>query len=519
MAARPLNRMGRMAIVDCLIRAERKVFMKHIKKVVTLALAFAMVLAMSVSVFAAGNHTVTAPSDRTNHTYQIYQVFTGTADGNSLTNLKYGKNAVGTENTAVSQADMEALKTIEAKQNQTDQQKIEDMSQFVNLESAPIAEIGKGKEASASLAEGYYIIKDTDNSLSHPDTYTLYMFKVLNEDLTLQPKDSTTTSDKAIGDSNSSTDNDSNDITDTDIGKDVPYTLTVTLPANYADYKDFYLNFVDDMSKGLTYNGDAKIFYGASDTEGTAINFAAVSGTSYTDGQKYEYKIADLKSVDNDYAKALKGGDVVKVTYTAKVNNNAVIGEAGNPNKFHVDYSNNPNQTGDGNPGHTPDDTTIVLTFKSILNKVDGDGNALTGADFKLEKKADDGTWVEVDRKEGTSAGSQFSFNGLGTGDYRLTETKVPTGYNEMSPNPKEFSISATYSIEGDAATVSELTGTVMNFTTDKSAGTLTANIENNSGATLPSTGGIGTVIFYVFGSLLVIGCGIVLISRKRTNN
>ena len=493
------------------MRAERKVFMKHIKKVVTLFLTFAMVLAMSVSVFAAGNHTVTAPSDRANHTYQIYQVFTGDADGNALTNLKYGLNAVGETGKVVSQADMEKLKTIEGKTYADDQAKIADLTQFVNLTGTPIAEIGKGKEASASLAEGYYIIKDTDNSLQDPDTYTLYMFKVLKDDLTLEPKDSTTESDKTIGDSAK--------ITDTDIGKDVPYTLTVKLPANYADYKDFYLNFVDDMSKGLTYNGDAKIFYGASDTEGTAINFAAVSGTSYTGGQKYEYKIADLKSVDNDFAKALKGGDVVKVTYTAKVNNNAVIGEAGNPNKFHVDYSNNPNQTGDGNPGHTPDDTTIVLTFKTILNKVDGDGNALTGADFKLEKKADDGTWVVVDRKEGTSAGSQFSFNGLGQGEYQLTETAVPTGYNEMDPNPLTFTISAEYSIEGDKATVSSLTGTALEFTSDTEAGTLTADIENNSGATLPSTGGIGTVIFYVFGSLLVIGCGIVLISRKRTNN
>ena len=509
MAVRPLNRMGRMAIVDCLMRAERKVFMKHIKKAVTLFLAFAMVLAMSATVFAA-NHTVTAPTDRDNHTYQIYQVFTGTADGSSLTNLKYGQNAVGTTGKAVSQSDMEKLKEIEAKTNQTDQQKIADMSQFVDLESTPIAEIGKGKEASASLAEGYYIIKDTDNSLEDPDTYTLYMFKVLNDDLTLEPKDGTTESEKTIGDSDK--------ITDSDIGKSVPYTLTVTLPANYADYKDFYLNFVDDMSKGLTYNGDAKIFYGDSDTEGTAIDFAAVSGSGYADGQKYEYKITDLKSVDNDFAKALKRGDVVKVTYTATVNENAVIGEEGNPNKFHVDYSNNPNKTGDGNTNSTPDDTTIVLTFKTILNKVDGDGNALTGADFKLEKK-ENGQWVEVDRKTGTTAGSQFSFNGLGQGDYRLTETTVPTGYNEMNPNPMEFSISATYTINGDAATVSALTGTVLEFTPDTTAGTLTADIENNSGATLPSTGGIGTVIFYVFGSLLVIGCGIVLISRKRTNN
>ena len=492
--------------------------MKRMKKLMALVIAVALVLAMGVSVFAA-DHTVTAPTDRANHTYEIYQVFTGTVKDGELTNLKYGLNAVGTTGNAVSQTDMTALDELGDMAGKTNQEKIEAMSPYVNLNSTPIATVGKGAESSVSLPEGYYVIKDTDNSLADPDTYTLYIFKLLDADINIEPKDSTTESHKNIGDTVDA----SNKITDTDIGKSVPYVLTVKLPSNYADYKDFYLDFVDDMSKGLTLDTDSvKIHYGASDTTGSAITFSAVEGTSYDGGQKYEYKIADLKSVAA--ASELKANDIVWVTYTATVNSDAVVGEAGNPNKFHVDYSNNPNETGDGHTNSTPDETNIVLTFKTVFNKVDPEGNALTGADFKLEKKVGD-AWVDVTElsdgdtnpsKTGDTSGSTFSFTGLGQGDYRLTETDVPKGYNEMSPNPVGFTISATYSIEGDAATISALTGTELDFTPDTSAGSLTADILNQSGAELPTTGGMGTTIFYIVGAILVIGGGILLISKRR---
>ena len=156
---------------------------------------------------------------------------------------------------------------------------------------------------------------------------------------------------------------------------------------------------------------------------------------------------------------------------------------------------------------------------------MDPEGNALTGADFTLEKKVGD-NWVDVTTlsdgninptKTGSTSGSEFSFTGLGQGDYRLTETAIPEGYNEMSPNPVEFTVSATYSIQGDTASISALTGgTALELTSDTSAGSLTADIENQSGAELPTTGGMGTTIFYIVGAILVIGGGILLISKRR---
>ena len=503
--------------------------MKHMKKLMASLLVAVLALALGSAVALAADpvtHKVSTTS--TTHTYQIYQIFTGDYDATShqLKNLKYGKNAAtGDEGDAVSQADMTALAAIAEKTYANDQAKITDLKPFVNLTTTPIAQIGKGKESFANLAEGYYIIKDTDNSLEDPETYTLYIFEVLDADLTIDPKSGTTESDKNIAESTPT------NTGDYDIGSVIPYSLTLTLPENYADFKDYYAKFVDDMSGGLTLNTDSvKIHYGATDTEGTPITLSAVSGTSYADpaGQKYEYVITDLKQVEA--AANLGAGDTVTITYTATLNSNAVVGEAGNPNKFHVVYSNNPNETGSGNTNETPDDTNIVFTFETIFNKKDGDGNALTGADFKLEKKVGD-SWVDVTTlntengsspaKTGstTTTSGEFTFSGLGQGDYKLTETVTPTGYNTITPI--EFTITAEYEIVQGAGSITSLTGTDGNeftMTPDPDAGTLSADIVNESGTTLPSTGGMGTTILYIAGAIMVLLAGVYLISKRRAS-
>ena len=508
--------------------------MKNFKKMMALALAMVMVLAMSITVFAdttdpdpsagGGDTTPTThavSTDSTTHTYQIYQIFTGTKSGGQLINLKYGVNAKGTTGGAVSQADMTTLATIEKTQYANDQAKITALLPFADITGNPIAEIGKGKGSTANLAEGYYIIKDTDNSLKDPETYTLYLFTVLDNDLTIIPKSGTTTSEKNIAETTPTK------IGDYDIGSVIPYSLTLKLPDNYADFKDYYAKFVDDMSGGLTLNTDSvRIHYGASDTEGTGISLSTVSGTSYTApaGQKYEYEIADLKQVEA--ASALHAGDTVTITYTATLNGNAVVGEAGNPNKYHVVYSNNPNETGSGNTNETPDDINIVFTFETIFDKKDGDGNPLTGADFKLEKKVA-GNWVDVTElfngdnnptKTGstTTTSGEFTFAGLGQGQYKLTETTTPSGYNTI--NPIEFTITAEYEIVQGAGSIKSLTGTgdSIEFSPNTTAGTLTANVINESGVTLPSTGGIGTTIFYIIGGILILGAAITLIGKKK---
>jgi fimbrial isopeptide formation D2 family protein/LPXTG-motif cell wall-anchored protein len=490
--------------------------MKRMKKFMALVIAMAMMLTMmSMTAFAADpTITITAPE---NHKYEIYQVFTGVVKDGELTSLKYGQNAVGYVSgavTAVSQADMTKLQAIQDKTYTTDQQKIADLVQFVNFESEPIKTVDSGT-ASDSLAPGYYVIKDVDAEIPEDEGATLYMFRVLNEDLSTSAKSDKPSSDKSVEAKD-------HNAADYNIGDTIPYTLTFTLPSDYANFKAYYVEFNDSMDDGLTYNADAKIYYGASDTTGEAIDMGPDVQTA---GATLQYVIEDLKT-GSDKQKALTAGDVITIEYTAYLNDDAKIGSTGNKNEYSVKFSRNPNQDGSGTPetSETPKDTNIVFSYQTIFNKVDEDGNELEGADFLLEKKID-GQWVDVTelntsanpKKIGKSSDKDttFSFEGLDAGEYRLTESYTPAGYNTM--DPIEFTITAELNIEaGDSTALENLFSTGLVMTSDVAAGSLTTSIENQSGVVLPSTGGIGTTIFYIVGAILVVGAGVVLITRRR---
>ena len=220
---------------------------------------------------------------------------------------------------------------------------------------------------------------------------------------------------------------------------------------------------------------------------------------------------------------------MITVEYTSKLNALADLGMPGNSNTMHVTYSNNPNDEQGGEEGKTPDDTVIVFTYETIINKVDNDGNALTGAEFILEKKMANGTWEEIAVVK-NDAGTIFTFTGLDDGLYRLTETTTPAGYNTI--DPIYFEITAEHEVSSDNPALTRLsatqkkddsgaaldTGVVATFaaTCTSEDGTIESNIVNQSGATLPETGGMGTTLFYIIGSILVLGAVVVMITRKR---
>ena len=226
--------------------------------------------------------------------------------------------------------------------------------------------------------------------------------------------------------------------------------------------------------------------------------------------------------------------------YTAKLNENAVLGSAGNPNEVYLEYSNNPNKSENGNneTGETPKDVVIVFTYKTIINKVDSENKPLTGAAFKLEKliKGKDGaadTWTTVKEFTVDETTTSFTFSGLDDGQYKLTETKTPAGYNTI--DPIYFVIEATHDVTADAPTLKTLNayltdangnkqtemkdGESVNIdlgTVDLTAGSITTTVVNKSGSKLPSTGGIGTTIFYVLGGVLVLAAVVLLVTKKR---
>jgi LPXTG-motif cell wall-anchored protein len=230
----------------------------------------------------------------------------------------------------------------------------------------------------------------------------------------------------------------------------------------------------------------------------------------------------NLKNVAN-----AKASSEITVEYTSTLTEKATLGNQGNVNEAMLQFSNNPNseQVGESTPtGKTPWDNVIVFTYEVVVNKVNENEEALKGAAFKLEKKLKDGTTKPV--KEFTAGeATSFTFSGLDDGDYVLTETTTPAGYNTIKPIT--FTVTAEHNIEwttGERTDVlTELNGNAasgeITFTPDKTAGSLTTKVINVEGSNLPSTGGMGTVLLYVAGIAVFVLAGATLVMALRRRN
>ena len=506
--------------------------MRKVKKLIGVLLAAVMVLAMGATAFAdEGDPTISAPDN--GHTYEVYQIFTGDySEGDNsqkvLSNVKWGKNGTGTQGNNVSEEILTKLKNA----NGSDTEQLAVITKYANLQSND--KFGTvTHESPLDVPSGYYLIKDEDESQENEkDSYTLYIVKVVGENITIAPKAGVPESEKKVDDKNDSNTTEDGkswqDSADYDIGDHVPYQLTATLPSNVSDYTSYTLKFVDTMSSGLTYDeNSAEVFVNGAPAGKVEPSSVPYSGeeAKYAGGTVLTWDLGDIK------AERYNAGNtaVITIKYTATLNDNAVMGSAGNPNKMHIEFSNNPNGAG---TGKTPDDTNIVFTYKTIINKVDDKQQSLDGAAFQLEKfvaseegsesyNGVKGSWAVIENIEAAEGKTSFEFRGLDDGIYRLTETTTPDGYNTM--DPIIFEITAEHEISSDDPRLTSLTGNTttgeITFTPNPSDGSLTTNVENKSGAELPETGGMGTTIFYVLGAILVIGAGVLLIVRRRTGS
>ena len=259
------------------------------------------------------------------------------------------------------------------------------------------------------------------------------------------------------------------------------------------------------MSAGLTLDPTSVKVYvvetgAAVATDATDVNSACgtVNAANETDETKADITI----TFSDSWLKTNWEKDIV-IQYSATVNKDAVVADAGNPNTAKISYGNEDNPL-------THEETVKVYSAKISVNKKDGSGNALQGAGFKLKNsegkyyKLNDGivTWVtetesvKGDEHTSDAQGAVPAFTGLANGTYTLEESTVPTGYNRAADK---------------VITIAEKNITDTNISQ-------TAEVINNSGSELPSTGGIGTTIFYAIGAALVIGAGIVLVTRRRMN-
>ena len=517
--------------------------MKAMKKLASLLLALVMALALAVPAFAAGEtYSITIANAAENHVYEAYQIFAGDLSTNTdgkkvLSNIVWGSGVSDAGKTALGDAAAKA-ETIKTEADAKDfAQKI---AHYLTNPTTSAAQTD-GKYVISGLAAGYYLVKDKDNSLANKDDfYTAYIMKVV-DNVEAAPKGDKPTLDKEIKHNDGKT---WGDVGDNQIGDTVEFRTISTVPdtSNYASYT--YI-IRDTMSDGLTSNvksaADVTIKVNDKDGNGTTLDskYCTVE-VDAKDANTFTVTIDILQAVKDG---VLKAKDELYTYYSGVLNSNAKVGSADNTNEAKLEYSNNPNNSED--KATTPPSKVYAWTFEMGIKKVDKDGNALTGAKFVMSKKGNlnvadlkcgedgvptvttdliglvkiqDGYRIATanDTAENITyvieAGA-VTIKGLDDAtDYYLYETKAPVGYNQLK-DPVKFKISATYSEDGSKLAEGSPTVSI----NDGAASTnLSANIKNQAGSTLPSTGGIGTTIFYVVGSVLVIGAAVVLITRKR---
>ena len=497
--------------------------MKLFKKIAGFILAFAMILAIAMPSVVMADETYTLKLDNTvkGHTYDVYQIFTGKLsikeNKKVLTDLVWGS---GVKKNAYAETAKGKAKTLsdEAKakafaKELVDGNKLSDTK--VTKNSSAVTTVIDG------LAAGYYLVKDTDDYLAGKhDSYTAYILQVVGNAL-VKVKSDVPTSEKKVKDINDSTDTTVNgngwqDSADWDIGDVIPFKIEGTLPNNYTSYETYTLKFHDKAEKGLTFNKDSVKVY--------------VNDKQITSGYRIEEKNEDKCTFEVifDEMKNIQeatNNSIVRVEYTSTLNEDAVLGELGNKNTMHMEFSNNPNNEQGGEFGKTPDDTVIVFTYKVDVNKVDEQSNKLTGAEFTLKKKikGTPDTWKEIQKVSGT-ADDLFEFKGIDDGDYKLTETKAPDNYDKLS-DPIYFTVTAGH-VDGDTPYLDTFSGNItsgnagtMKFTAHKDSGTLSTEVVNKPGSSLPETGGMGTTILYVAGAVMILAAGAFLVMQKKAED
>jgi len=533
--------------------------MKHTRKIAGIfLLALAMLISMAGTAFAA-NITINGVEGAE---YAAYKLLNATNQGTNYSytfNDKYAdilKAATGKD----SLEEIEAyILSLDADDKATDLRDLADAIYAAITTADPAIEPDVTTDTSVfeDVAEGYYLIAETKVA-NEADTFSLVMLNTVGkEDITVNTKEDKPTVEKKIEEVNDTTGTAVwGDSADHDIGDEINYRVTGSVSNKYAYYSSYYYSFVDTMEDGLTYNQNAKVYIVNGDskvdvTEQFTIANTVKEGTDTVNGFTATANLKELTGV------TITETTTVVVEYTATLNENALHGTPGNKNVVYLEYENNPYHEADGNPatpdkpgepdqpgdepgdeepGKTEEDVNIVFTFKSVVNKTDKSGAALEGAGFTLYKWVKDGVageedttadgWVKIgDEITGVTT---FTFEGLDAGKYKLEESTVPAGYNKC--DDIEFEVAATYNTEVDPPALAGLVvkdsiGTVISegegasFTATLADGAVTTNVVNVSGEELPSTGGIGTTIFYILGSVLVIGAVVLLVAKKRMNN
>ena len=485
--------------------------MKHARKLASLLLALVMVFALAVTAFAdgtTGSITVDNPvAGQTYTAYKIFDVVYDTANHYSYTidssNEWYDTVSAYTKDT---KHGLTLTKVNESATYVVTTDNVFSAPDFAAALKAAVTDKngseltgGNGSVSVSNLPLGYYFVTSATGALCNLTT--------TNPAVTIHDKNDMPFEKKV-------------DKTNVDVGQTVNYTVTGKVP-DYTGFTTYTYKVADTMSAGLTFNKDVKVTVGGTDVTSACTITLAVNNNA----NSFTVTIP---------VKSYQIGAEIKVTYSAVVNEKAIAKIA--TNKAELTYSNNP--TDSTKTTTTPPQEQKVYSSKIVIDKYEtGKKNTkLPGAIFVLYKRGegtatkptsgdydtvtnnstttyyprsyykynDDTTtagakveWAEAQAQatpKTTDSKGIATFDGLANGTYYLVETKAPAGYNQLT-----------------APVVVEVKG----GTTEADL-SVTAEVENSAGALLPSTGGMGTTIFYVLGSILVIGAVVLLVTKKR---
>ena len=541
---------------------------KAIKKLLAALLAVAMVCAMAIPAFAYD----TKEDLNTKHEYDAFQIFNGDVTGNDtdgfkISNVTWGKNIPHPEDFLEKLTEDSTIGG-EFKTNFTPQEAVAAISKWhdsdnnsiafarfvcnyiytdANADSNPVLQGGHTGGFELDKA-GYYLIVDT-SPFSEGDSYHAYnsfLLKVNKDHYHVQitPKVVKPTVKKEVydnDDGSSSGDNNGwGSSADHAINEEFQFRLIATLPESenngraYDYYNKYTVRFNDTLSNGITYDRlDSVVINSNGHTYDIPKDSPKynVDVSHLESDHSFVVSIPDVKTCVEDPEFNLNNGATITVTYTAHLNDNAFVntasGSTENKNSVRLQYSNNPRPDDEYwgyTPNYTPESEVYVYTYQLNNTKYHDkaeNGNELEGAGFRLYSDADyknevklyqDGEFYypikNATGKEAvemkSAANGQFNVKGLDAGTYYLKETTTPADFTPCSVIPP-VTITANHNGNHVELDSSKLSTTIIN----KKAG----------GITLPSTGGIGTTIFYVVGGGLMVAAIVLLVTKKRMEN
>lgn len=583
------------------------------KKLLAILLCLVMVFSLSANAFAEDGphaHTITIENPYDGYVYQAYQIFDGdlTKEG-VLSNVAWGSGIDGAAFLADLKANVAAYAACNSAADVATtlaaltSKNIDDPAAmaFADIAAKYVVENiekdlsvqGAGVYTISGLEDGYYIVINKNIPNEPETTYSRYILEVVR-DITVVHKGDFPKVEKKIVEGENRV-----DVNEAGVGEVVNYEINGTIPSSIDTYVTYYYAFRDTLSKGLDYNEDSiKVTIDGKDVTQyfyiEVLPYVASEDTDpYKGGTAIYVGIKDILALERVYNESSVVDDInhnskVILTYSATLNEDALIAVAGNPNKVRLEYDNNPNTedeptfptpdkpTPPDPVGITPEDEVETYVTKLRILKKDGQGNPLKGAEFTLTGEAvktiivtkqtfapaagsetpvywelNDGTFTPdapifddpatddvdedtshayknldpthvikevkeivtkteaVDVKAFVGEDGYVTFTGLAAGDYVLTETVTPAGFNTINP--------IDFTVEFDANTKKfSISGEDRNLIAVLGDNTLYAEVINVAGSTLPSTGGIGTTIFYIIGGILVAGSLIFLVTKKR---